>query len=58
MISLLLNWKTTLAGIGGMLGALSHATIALSHGDTSTLATDVPVIITSIGLLFAHDAAK
>lgn len=53
-----MNWKTTLAGIGALLVAVGHAMVGAVHGDFSTLATDIPAVVTAIGLIFAADAAK
>jgi len=54
----LANYKTAIAGIGAALTAGGHLLTHLSTGDTSTIATDVPLIIAGIGLVFGADAAK
>jgi len=53
-----INWRTTLAGVGALLTAAGHLTVALSHGDTSTIPTDFAAIIAAIGLLAAKDHNK
>jgi len=56
--SLIINWKTTLAGIGIGLGAAGHLATALSTGDTSTIMADGMLILTGFGLIAAKDAGK
>lgn len=56
MITLLQNWKTTLAGTGMLLGAIAHLLTALSNGDTSTIWHDYLAIIAGWGLIAAKDA--
>jgi len=53
---LLANWKTTLAGGGALFTALGHLLAALAHGDTSTIASDGPLIAAAIGVIFAKDS--
>jgi hypothetical protein len=53
---LLANWKTTFLGAGAFLGALGHMLTALANGDTSSLAHDVPIILTGLGLIMAKDS--
>lgn len=55
-MSIIVNWKTSLTGIGALLVALGHLIGAISHGDTSTLMTDLPAIMAAIGLIFAKDS--
>lgn len=57
-MNFLLNWKTTIAGAGALLTALGHLMNALSNGDTSSLASDGPLIIAAIGVIFAKDSNK
>lgn len=45
------NWKTTLAGVAGLLAVISKA-LTVGHID---FATDGPAIMTAIGLLVAKD---
>ena len=49
------NWKTTIAGIGAALAAVSHLLLAIKSGDTSSLVADVTAIMAGIGLIFAKD---
>lgn len=58
MIAFLMNWKTTIAGIGALLTSTGHLLTNLASGDTSSIATDLPMIMAALGLLFAKDAAK
>ena len=51
----LANWKTTLAGLGAILGAVSHLLVSLSHGDTSTVFQDLTAFVAGVGLVFAQD---
>jgi hypothetical protein len=53
------SWKTTAAGISGILGLLATALAAQLDNDPATVANwgvVIPAIITSAGLLFARDA--
>ena len=52
------NWKTTALGAGALLTALGHLLNALANGDTSTIATDLPLILASLGAIFAKDATS
>jgi hypothetical protein len=58
MSALLVNWKTTLAGVATILTASGHLLHALSTGDTSAIATDAPLIMSAIGLLMAQDSSS
>lgn len=55
MKSLLLNWKTTAAGLGAILTAGGHLLTSLANGDTNTIAVDLAAIWVGIGLLAAKD---
>lgn len=53
------SWKTTAAGIAGILGMLGTALSAMLDNNPATVAQweiVIPAIITSAGLLFARDA--
>lgn len=56
MISFLMSWKTTIAGFGALLTSLGHLLTNLANGDTSSIATDLPMILAAIGLIAAKDA--
>jgi len=45
------NWKTTLAGIAALISVVAK----VANGGAIDTATDVPVVITAIGLLVAKD---
>lgn len=52
------SWKTTLAGIAGIIGMLSTAVSAMLDGNPATVPQweiVIPAVITSAGLLFARD---
>lgn len=49
------NWKTTLAGAGGILTAGGHLLGAISSGDFSSIGTDGTAIMLALGLMFAKD---
>lgn len=51
------SWKTTLAGVAAMLGALADILTQLASKsiDTGRITTDVAAIAAGIGLLFAKD---
>lgn len=52
------SWKTTAAGIAGILGMLGTAVSAMLDGNPATdpqWSIVIPAIITSAGLLFARD---
>lgn len=52
------SWKTTAAGISGIVGLLATALAAQFDSDPATVANwpvVIPAIITSAGLLFARD---
>lgn len=55
MLSILLSYKTTIAGVGAFCTSLGHLLTNLANGDTSSLATDLPMIMAALGLLFAKD---
>lgn len=53
------SWKTTAAGIAGILGMLGTAVSAMLDGNPATdpqWSIVIPAVITSAGLLFARDA--
>jgi hypothetical protein len=54
------NWRTSLAGLGISLGALSDMAHQASSGevDPNRLWTDVTALIGAAGLLFAKDAGS
>lgn len=58
-MSFLANWKTTLAGVGAILGAVGDIALQLSHGlgslDANRLYLDAAGIATGWGLIFAKD---
>lgn len=60
----MLNWmsnaKTTVAGIGAILGAVGHLLTGISSGhfDPNSAWLDVVAISTGIGLILAQDAKK
>jgi hypothetical protein len=56
MLKSLGGWKTTLAGVGTLCTAAGHLLTRLAAGDTSSIPTDVPFIITGLGLIFGMDA--
>ena len=58
MLHSLNNCKTTIAGVGAILGSISHLLIALSNGDTSTIFQDLTALSAGIGLVMAQDAHK
>jgi hypothetical protein len=53
------SWKTTVAGIGGILAAVGSAVSAMFDNDPATVA-NWPLVITAVtvglGLIFARDA--
>jgi hypothetical protein len=57
MLAILSNWKTGIAGTGAALTAAGHMLTHLSNGDTSTLATDLPLLLAGLGLIFGKDAS-
>lgn len=56
MLSLIVSYKTTIAGVGALLTSLGHLLTNLANGDTSSLATDLPMIMAALGLIVAKDA--
>lgn len=52
-----MNWKTTLAGVGGLLGALGGLATMIANGqiDGTMLTTDLGIISASFGAIFAKD---
>ncbi len=54
------NWKTTAAGCGMIVGALTHLGFAIKNGTLSeTMVTsEIMAAITGMGLLMAGDASK
>lgn len=53
------SWKTTAAGLAGILGMLGTAVSAMLDGNPATdpqWSIVIPAVITSAGLLFARDA--
>ena len=55
-MNFLVNWKTTIAGVAALMSAAGHLLNAIANGDTSTIATDGPLIIAAIGVIFAKDS--
>lgn len=60
MDHILANWKTTLAGVAAILGALADATHQLSTGsvDPTHLMADWTALSAGIGLILAKDSNK
>ena len=56
MQEMLLNWKTTLAGLGAITAGLSHIFSKISDGQFAGLTEDFGLIVVGIGLLTAKDA--
>lgn len=56
-MNLLTNWKTTLAGITTILGAVALITKMLSTGafDSNTIGLAFTQLLTGVGILFAKD---
>lgn len=55
------SWKTTTAGVAGIVGIVAMALQAQFDSDPHTVAewgVVVPVVISQIGLLFARDNDK
>ena len=52
----MLNWKTTLLGVGALLTALGHLATGVAGGDFGSVIPDFTAIATAIGLIFAQDA--
>ena len=57
MKNILCNWKTTGAGVGGILLAAGHLLTTVTAGDYSSVMTDGGVILAGLVGLFAKDAA-
>ncbi|MEL7086835.1 MAG: hypothetical protein AAGL98_00085 [Planctomycetota bacterium] len=55
-MNILLNWKTTVLGLGAVLTAAGHLLTHLGAGDTSTFASDIPLILAGAAAIFAKDA--
>ena len=55
---MLTNWKTTLAGIGTILGALGDIAHGVSTGNFSNISIDIGLIAGAVGLILAADAKK
>jgi hypothetical protein len=60
MQQVLSNWKTTLAGVAAILGALADVAHQASVGtfDPNHLMADWTAIVAGIGLIAARDANK
>jgi hypothetical protein len=58
LLSLLVNWKTTLAGVGTLAGAIATVATTLSKGtlDQQTLTTLFSTVLAGIGLIAAKDS--
>lgn len=55
------SWKTTAAGLAGVVGIVAMALQAHFDGDPATVAEwgiVIPTVISQIGLLFARDNDK
>lgn len=52
------NWKTTAAGVAGILGGLGSLINDVIAGNWVNVPIDVTAIAVGIGLLHAKDAAK
>ena len=52
---IVMNWKTSLAGIGALLVALGHIISSISGGGGIS-ATDLMALSAAVGLLLAKDA--
>jgi hypothetical protein len=50
------EYRTTVAGVAAVLGALAHLLNALANGDTSTIIADLTAFSGGLGLIFAKDA--
>jgi hypothetical protein len=50
------NWKTTALGVCGLLTSLGSLGGDILSGNFTTLATLLPAIAASLGLMFAKDA--
>ena len=58
MNNFFVHWKTTLAGVAAILGALTDVVSAASQGNLSGhLPADITAVITGIGLVYAADAS-
>ena len=52
------SWKTTVAGVAAVLGAVALALKALADGDYATFVGSLSGIAAGVGLLFARDNDK
>lgn len=52
------SWKTTTAGVGGILTGLGMIAKALHDGDYSQFGTAIAAVLTGVGLMFARDSDK
>lgn len=52
------SWKTTTAGVSGILTGLGMIAKAIHDGDYSQFGTAITAIIGGVGLLFARDFDK
>ena len=55
MESMILNWKTSSAGLGAILSAAVDIYAGFKTGDTSRMAADVGIVFTGIVGLMAKD---
>lgn len=53
-----LDWRTSTAAIGAILGALGVIVGAIAKGQYDIAMTAVPGLISAIGLFFARDSAN
>lgn len=62
MTSILINWKTTLAGIALLLGAIAKISSALADGfqsaDIDVALAQWPLVVSGFAAIFARDANK
>ena len=49
------NWKTTIAGLATICTSLGVIFAGLKSGDTSSIGTQIPVILAGVTGLFAKD---
>ena len=52
------SWKTTLAGVGAILGSLGALAKGIADGDKTLIGTSISGIVAGVGLIFARDNNK